>query len=288
MNKMNDNTLQIIEENMSQLSKGQRAIARYILENYDKAAFMTASKLGEIVEISESTVVRFAAQIGYDGYPDMQRALQKMIRNRLTSVQRIQVSNSRMEKGNIVESVLSSDMEKIRLTLEEMDMEVFAASVKTIVEANKIYLIGNRSTGGVISFLNFYLNLLFDNVVLVHGNEDPFGKLFRLTPEDVVIGISFPRYSHVTVQAMEYARDRGSKTIAITDCEMSPLAPISTYALMARSEMMSFVDSLVAPLSLVNALIVAISRETKKDLSETFEKLESLWEAYHVFEKTKE
>lgn len=285
---MNDNTLQIIEENMSQLSKGQRAIARYILENYDKAAFMTASKLGEIVEISESTVVRFAAQIGYDGYPDMQRALQKMIRNRLTSVQRIQVSNSRIEKGNIVESVLGSDMEKIRLTLEEMDMEVFDASVKTIVEANKIYLIGNRSTGGVISFLNFYLNLLFDNVILVHGNEDPFGKLFRLTPEDVVVGISFPRYSHVTVQAMEYAKDRGATTIAITDCEMSPLAAISSYTLMARSEMVSFVDSLVAPLSLVNALIVAISRETKKDLSETFEKLEGLWEAYHVFEKTKE
>lgn len=285
---MSENTLQIIEENMPQLSKGQRAIARYILTNYDKAAFMTASKLGEIVQVSESTVVRFAAQIGYEGYPDMQKALQKMIRNRLTSVQRIQVSNTRLEKSNVVESVLNSDIEKIRLTLEDIDLEVFDSAVKTIVEANKIYLVGNRSTGGVITFLNFYLSLLFDNVLLVHGGEDPFGKLFRLTPEDVVIGISFPRYSHVTVQAMEYAKDCGAKTVAITDCEVSPLCALSDYTLMARSEMMSFVDSLVAPLSLVNALIVAISRETKKDLAETFQKLENLWDVYQVFEKTKE
>lgn len=285
---MSENTLQIIEESMGHLSKGQRAIAQYILDNYDKAAFMTASKLGDIVQVSESTVVRFAVQVGYEGYPDMQRALQKMIRNRLTSVQRIEVANTRLEKGNIVESVLMSDIDKIRLTLEEIDMEAFDAAVKTIVNAKKIYLIGTRSTGGLVNFLNFYLNLLFDNLVLVHGHEDPFGKLFRLNPEDVVIGISFPRYSHVTVQAMEYARDCGAKTVALTDCEMSPLAGLSTYTLMARSEMMSFVDSLVAPLSLVNALIVAISRETKQDLSQTFEKLESLWDAYHVFEKTKE
>lgn len=285
---MNDNTLNAIEENMPHLSKSQRAIAYYILENYDKAAFMTASKLGQIVQVSESTVVRFAVQIGYDGYPDMQKSLQKMIRSRLTSVQRIEVSNTRMETGNILESVLQADMEKIRQTLDELDAETFDAVVKTIVNARKIYLIGTRSTGGLVTFLSFYLNLLFDNVVLLHGNEDPFGKLFRLDPEDVVIGISFPRYSHTTVQAMEFAKDCGAKTIAITDSEMSPLANIAQNTLMARSEMMSFVDSLVAPLSLVNALIVAISRETKQDLSKTFEKLESIWDTYHVFEKIKE
>lgn len=285
---MNENTLHAIEENMPHLSKGQRAIARYILENYDKAAFMTASKLGQIVQVSESTVVRFAVQVGYDGYPDMQKSLQKMIRNRLTSVQRIQVSNTRMETGNILESVLQSDIEKIRQTLEELDSEIFDTAVKTIVEAKRIYLIGTRSTGGLVTFLSFYLNLLFENVILLHGNEDPFGKLFRITPDDVVIGISFPRYSHTTVQAMEFAKDCGAKTVAITDCEMSPLAGISNCTLMARSEMMSFVDSLVAPLSLVNALIVAISRETKQDLSQTFERLENIWDTYNVFEKIKE
>lgn len=285
---MNENLLSNIEENMLQLSKGQRAIAQFILDNYDTAAFMTASKIGQMVQVSESTVVRFAVQLGYDGYPDMQRSLQKMIRNRLTSVQRIQVSNSRLEKGNVLESVLLSDIEKIRLTLEELEQDVFDGAVKAIVRAKKIYLIGNRSTGGVINFLSFYLNLLFDNVLMLQGHEDPFGKMFRIQPEDVVIGISFPRYSHVTVQAMEFARDSGATTVAITDCEISPLAGISDYTLKARSEMMSFVDSLVAPLSLVNALIVAISRETEQDLSETFEKLEDIWDTYQVFEKLKE
>ncbi len=285
---MNENLLTTIETNMGQLSKGQRAIAQFILENYDTAAFMTASKMGQMVSVSESTVVRFAVQLGYDGYPDMQRSLQKMIRSRLTSVQRIQVSKSRMEKEDILESVLQSDIEKIRLTLEELEHDVFDGAVMAIVEAKKIYLCGNRSTGGVISFLSFYLNLLFDNVVMLQGHEDPFGKLFRITPEDVVVGISFPRYSRTTVQAMEFARDRGATTVAITDCELSPLANISTYTLKARSEMMSFVDSLVAPLSLVNALIVAISRETKQDLSQTFATLEDIWENYQVFEKVKE
>ncbi len=285
---MSENLLTTIEESMVHLSKGQRAIAQFILENYDTAAFMTASKMGQMVQVSESTVVRFAVQLGYEGYPDMQRSLQKMIRSRLTSVQRIHVTNSRMEKEDILESVLLSDIEKIRLTLEELEHEVFDGAVRAIVSAKKIYLCGNRSTGGVISFLSFYLNLLFDNVVLLQGHEDPFGKLFRITEEDVVIGISFPRYSRTTVQAMEFARDQKATTVAITDCELSPLAGISDYTLKARSEMMSFVDSLVAPLSLVNALIVAISRETKQDLSQTFATLEDIWEQYHVFEKVTE
>lgn len=277
-----------IQSNLSEFSKGQRLIAHYIAEHYDKAAFMTANKLGTTVGVSESTVVRFATELGYEGYPHLQKTLQEMIRNRLTSVQRIQVSNSRLEKGNVLESVLLSDIEKIRLTLEELEQDVFDGAVKAIVRAKKIYLIGNRSTGGVINFLSFYLNLLFDNVLMLQGHEDPFGKMFRIQPEDVVIGISFPRYSHVTVQAMEFARDSGATTVAITDCEISPLAGISDYTLKARSEMMSFVDSLVAPLSLVNALIVAISRETEQDLSETFEKLEDIWDTYQVFEKLKE
>ena len=275
---------------MHTFSKGQKRIANFILESYDKAAFMTASRLGKRVGVSESTVVRFAAELGYDGYPDMQKSLQKMIRNRLTSVQRIEVTNDRIGNQDLVSMVLQSDMEKIRLTLEELDREVFNKVVEAIIAARKIYIIGVRSSSAIASFLFFYFNLIFDNVVLVSANtaSEVFESLLRVGEGDVVIGVSFPRYSSRTVQAMSFARDRGAETVAITDSEASPLAPICTYTLKARSDMASFGDSLVAPLSLVNALLVAVSRKKNDDVASTFQTLERIWEEYGVYEKVQE
>ena len=287
---MNRDILTVIQENMSTFSKGQKRIANYILESYDKAAFMTASRLGKTVSVSESTVVRFAAELGYDGYPSMQRSLQKMIRNRLTSVQRIEVSNDRIGDQDLLSSVLQSDIEKIRLTLEEVDRQSFDRAVDAIVSARKIYIMGVRSSASLATFLSFYFNLIFDNVISVAANtaSEVFETMLRVGAEDVVIGVSFPRYSSRTVQAMNLARDRGATTIAITDSEASPLAPISNYTLKARSDMASFVDSLVAPLSLVNALLVAVSRKKNDDLAHTFQTLEDIWDEYGVYEKVQD
>lgn len=284
---MNRDILTIIHENMSNFSKGQKRIANYILGSYDKAAFMTASKLGKTVDVSESTVVRFATELGYDGYPSMQRSLQKMIRNRLTSVQRIEVSYDRIGNEDVLSNVLQSDIEKIRLTMEEVDHGSFQQAVEAIVQAKKLYIIGVRSSAAIATFLHFYFNLIFENVVMVTANtaSEVFEQLIRVNGEDAVIGISFPRYSSRTVQAMRYARDQGATTIAITDSEMSPLASISTFTLKARSDMVSFVDSLVAPLSLVNALLVAVSRKKGVELAQTFQKLEQIWDEYGVYEK---
>ena len=287
---MNRDILTAIQENMHTFSKGQRKIASFILESYDKAAFMTASRLGKRVGVSESTVVRFAFELGYDGYPDMQRSLQKMIRNRLTSVQRIEVTNDRLGDQDLLSMVLQSDIEKIRQTLEELDRDSFEQTVDAIVSARKIYIIGVRSSASIASFLHFYFNLIFENVVLVSANtaSETFESLLRVGEGDVVIGISFPRYSSRTVQAMSFARDRGAATVAITDSESSPLIPISRYALMARSDMASFVDSLVAPLSLVNALLVAVSQRKNDELARTFQNLEDIWDEYGVYEKVPE
>lgn len=287
---MNRDILTIIRENMGTFSKGQKKIAGFILESYDKAAFMTASRLGKRVGVSESTVVRFASELGYDGYPDMQRSLQKMIRSRLTSVQRIEVTNDRLGEQELLPMVLQSDMEKIRLTLEELDRESFERAVDAIVEARKIYIIGVRSAAAIATFLSFYLKLIMNNVTLVSANtaSEVFESLFWVGEGDVVIGASFPRYSSRTVQAMNFARDRGAATVAITDSDASPLAPISTYTLKARSDMASFVDSLVAPLSLVNALLVAVSRRKNDSLDHTFQTLEKIWDEYGVYTKVSE
>ena len=287
---MNRDILTAIQENVHTFSKGQRKIASFILESYDKAAFMTASRLGKKVGVSESTVVRFAFELGYDGYPDMQRSLQKMIRSRLTTVQRIEVTRDRLGDQDLLSMVLQSDIEKIRQTLEELDRDSFYNAVEAIVSARKVYIIGVRSSASIASFLYFYFNLIFDNVVLVSANtaSEIFESLLRVGEGDAVIGISFPRYSSRTVQAISFARDRGATTIAITDSETSPLAPISRYSLMARSDMASFVDSLVAPLSLVNALLVAVSQRKNEDLSNTFHTLEKIWEEYNVYEKVPE
>ena len=287
---MNRDILAVIQENLHTFSKGQKKIANFILESYDKAAFMTASRLGKRVGVSESTVVRFAAELGYDGYPDMQKSLQKMIRNRLTSVQRIEVTNDRLGDQDLLSMVLQSDIEKIRLTLEELDRDSFDKAVEAIVSARRIYIIGVRSSASIATFLSFYCNLIFENVALVSANtsSEIFESLLRVGPGDVVIGVSFPRYSSRTVQAMSFARDRGADTVAITDSEASPLAPICRHTLRARSDMASFVDSLVAPLSLVNALLVAVSQRKNDELARTFQNLEDIWDEYGVYEKVQE
>ena len=282
--------LSAIQANMGGFSKGQRLIARFILDSYDKAAFMTAGRLGRTVNVSESTVVRFAAELGYDGYPAMQKALQEMIRNKLTSIQRIEVSNDRIGNQDLLSTVMQSDMEKIRLTLEEADRTSFSAAVDAIVSARRIYLLGVRSAAAISSFMGFYFNLIFPDVVLmqVAAVSEVFEQMLHIGPGDVIIGISFPRYSRRTVKAMEFARDRGATVIAITDCTASPLVPISDHTLLAKSDMASFVDSLVAPLSLVNALIVAIGRRLDNDLSDTFGQLEQIWDEYQIYAKAGE
>lgn len=283
---MTSDVLSLIQTNMDGFSKRQRAIANFIMNNYDKAAFMTASRLGKSINVSESTVVRFAAELGYEGYPEMQRALQEMIRNKLTSIQRIEVSNDRLGSNDVLSAVMQSDMEKIRMSLDTVDRSAFNQAVEQIIGAKHIYILGLRSSTAIASFLGFYLNLLFENVVLVHTTSvsEMFEQVLRIGPGDVMIGISFPRYSSRTVKVMQFASDRGAEVLAITDSEASPLSEIAGTALLAKSDMMSFIDSLVAPLSLVNALIVEVGRRMDKDISATFAELEKIWAEYGVYE----
>ncbi len=275
-----------IQESMSSFSKGQKLIAKYILESYDKAAFMTACKLGKTVNVSESTVVRFAAELGYDGYPSMQKALQEMIRNKLTAIQRIEVTNDRIGDQDIMSMVMQSDIDNIRTTLEETSRESFNRAVDAITSARRIYILGVRSASALANFISFYFNYLFDNVVRVDTSSisEVFEQVMRIGPDDVLIGLSFPRYSKRTVKAMQYAKSQGANVIAITDSSASPLASIADISLLAKSDMASFVDSLVAPLSLGNALIVAVSRKKSDQLQSTFGKLEQIWAEYEVYE----
>lgn len=284
---MNRDVLNLIRNQMPTFSKGQKHISNYILENYDKAAFMTANKLGKTVGVSESTVVRFAAELGYDGYPAMQRALQNLIRSKLTTVQRIEMSNDRMGNSDILSAVLQSDIEKIRLTLEEASRADFSAVVDAIVGARRIYILGVRSANTLSTFLSFNFSLIFDNVYHIQTSlaSEMFEQMLRVGKDDVVIGISFPRYSTRTVRAMEFARNQGATVVAITDSELSPLTDTAAFSLLAKSDMASFADSLVAPLSILNALIVAVGRKKEKEVNETFHRLESIWEEYQVYEK---
>ena len=279
--------LHTIESNLSSFSKGQKRIAQYILQNYDKAAFMTANKLGKLVGVSESTVVRFASELGYDGYPSMQRALQEMIRSRLTSTQRIQAAGDKLSGQDVISTVVQSDMEKLRMVIDEADRAEFDEVACKIMKARNIYILGVRSSSFVAGYLNFYLHLLFENVTLVQSNAagEIFEQLFRIGPGDVMIAISFPRYSKVTANTVKFAQDRGATIIAITDNELSPLYQMADAALLAPCEMISFVDSMVAPLSLINALLVAVGYRMGTDVSSTFAALEDIWNEYGVFGK---
>ncbi|MBQ7069672.1 MAG: MurR/RpiR family transcriptional regulator [Ruminococcus sp.] len=280
----------LINERMHSLSKGHKLIANYILSHYDKAAFMTAQKLGRTVGVSESTTVRFAAELGFEGYPELQKALKDLVRNKLTSVQRMEATSEVIDSDNVLERVLSLDIERIRRTMEETSVEDFNSAVDKIVSADTIYIVGTRSAASIASFLSYYLGLLFPRVKLVVSatSSELFERIMRIDEKDAMIGISFPRYSKQTVQALKYAKDNGAKVIAITDSQNAPIARYADSLLIARSDMASFVDSLVAPLSLINALIVAASTRNLDASYETFERLEKVWEEYDVYEKNGE
>ena len=285
---MNKNLLVIMEERMSEFSKGQKRIARYILDHYDKAAYMTASRLGSIVEVSESTVVRFAIEVGFDGYPEMQRALQELIRTRLTAVQRVDVTNSLIGDDDVLDKILGADAEKIRRTLDEIVRKSFETAVDKIVSAKSIYIIGVRSSSTLAGFLNFNLRMILDNVKFVQttSGSEMFEQIMNIGPDDVLIAISFPRYSKRIINAVEYASSTGADVISITDSGQSPIAAGADQLLLARSDMVSFVDSLVAPLSIINAVIVAVARKKPDEVRERLEKLEHIWDEYDVYDKT--
>ena len=276
-----------INKDSHKFSKSQRKISAYISSNYDKAAFMTAGKLGETVGVSESTVVRFATDLGYDGYPGMRRAMQDMVRNRLTAVQRIEVARQQIDGGNLLDTVLSSDIEKLRGTLEEVNKEDFARAVDKIVAARTVYIVGMRSSTSLANFMGFYLNLLLDNVRLLHDTSvsEVYEQVFRIREDDVFIGISYPRYSSRTIKAMQFAKSAGATVIGITDGPSSPFVGLADVNLFAKSDMVSFLDSLVAPMSLINALIVAIGYRLSDSLSDIFDHLEGIWNQYDVYEK---
>ena len=284
---MSNDILAILQEKQSTFSKGQKRIAHYITEAYDKAAFMTANRLGKTVGVSESTVVRFAVDLGFDGYPSMQKAMREMVLNRLTSVQRIEVANNRFGDQDVVSMVLHADMEKLRQTSETVSREEFKAAVDAILKAKRVYILGVRSVAPLANFLGYYLNYMFNNVHVISGSSagEMFERIVGVNSEDVVIAFSFPRYSASTTKGAKYCRSAGATVIGITDSKLSPLGSNSDYVLLAKSDMVSLVDSLVAPLSLVNALIVAIAAQREKELSQTFANLERIWDEFDVYEK---
>ena len=284
---MNDDILTLLREKAPEFSKGQKRIAQYINEAYDKAAFMTANKLGKTVGVSESTVVRFAVDLGFDGYPSMQKAMQKMVLNRLTSVQRIEVASDRYSDQDVISTVLHADMEKLRQTGETVSREEFQQAVNAIIKAKRVYILGVRSVAPLANFLGYYLNYMFNNVHVISGASagEMFERIVGVDSEDVVIAFSFPRYSASTTKGARYCRSAGATVIGFTDTELSPLGQISDYVLLAKSDMVSLVDSLVAPLSIVNALIVAVASKREKELSRTFANLEKIWDEYDVYEK---
>ena len=288
MSKNSTNELLIrMEEKYKKMSKGQKRLADYVTENYDKAVFLTAARLGEVVGVSESTVVRFATQLGYKGYPGFQKALEELVRNKLNSIQRMEVTYGRISQSEILETVLQSDIEKIKLTLTGIDQKAFELAIDTILSAKRIYVVGIRSCAPLASFLCFYLNLVCAHVTAVNTNSSSeiFEQLIRINEEDVIIGISFPRYSMRTLKALEFASNRKAKVITLTDSVHSPMNLYSSCNLIARSDMASIVDSLVAPLSVINALVVALCMKKQKEVVNTLETLEQIWGEYQVYSK---
>lgn len=280
----NNDLMRIIQGKFARLSKGQKLIADYILKHYDKAAFMTAAKLGVSVGVSESTVVRFANQLGYEGYPELQKALQELIKNKLTTAQRIELASDYVEPNNALKGVLKADIDNIRTTMEKINYTDFQGTVNSILKAKKIYIIGLRSSAALADFLGFYLNLILDNVKVVsYGISDIFEQIINVEEGDCVIGIGFPRYAVRTVETLNFGKSRGADVIAITDSLLSPLSAKADFTLVAESNMASFVDSLVAPLSVINALIVAVGLREKEKISQTFNELEHIWEEYQIY-----
>lgn len=276
-----------INRNFNKMSKSQKKIAAYITDNYEKAVFMTAAALGSVIGVSESTVVRFAVFLGYSGYPEFHKSLEEMVKNRLNSIQRMEVAYGRISQSEILETVLQADCDKIKRTLENMDTAMFENAVETILNAKNIYVIGIRSCAPLAEFLSFYLNLIFDNVKLLQtsSTSEIFEQMIRIGEDDVIIGISFPRYSMRTLKAMEYANNQNAKVITLTDSVHSPMNLYSSCNLIARSDMASIVDSLVAPLSVINALIVALCMKRQTDVMQTLERLEQIWDEYQFYNR---
>lgn len=284
---MQSNLLTVIEARFNGFSKGQKSIAKYILEHYEKAAYMTAARLGTLAEVSESTVVRFANELGFAGYPELQKALRELVRTNLTSFQRVEVSDSIMGDKDVLEQVLLSDAEKIRKTLDAIDREAFDAAVDNIINAKRIYILGVRSSAMIAGFLHYNLQMVFDNLALVQttsGNE-MFEQIMRIEEGDVMIAISFPRYSKRIIKAVEFAKRSGADVVALTDRATSPIAAQADQLLTANSDMASFVDSLVAPLSIVNAIIASVAKKKRNELTERLKKLEEIWDEYDVYDK---
>lgn len=282
---MAENFQKHIDSVYGSLSKGHKKIANYIKKNYEKASFMTASSLGKAVGVSESTVVRFAANIGFEGYPELQKYLQEMVKSHLTSVQRMDVAASRFGGDDFIDKAFMADIEMIKATRDSISREAFIKSAEAINKAKKIYILGVRSSAALASFAAFYFRFLYENVVLIDtsASSELFEQMFRIGSDDVCVAISFPRYSNQTVKALSFAKDRGATIISVTDGERSPIAPFATHLLVAKSNMVSFVDSLVAPLSVINALIAACAKGKSQDVYKDFEALEKIWDEYHVY-----
>ena len=281
----NKDLMRLIQIKFQRLSKGQKLIAEYILNNYDKAAVMTAAKLGISVGVSESTVVRFANELGFSGYPKLQKALQELIKNKLTTVQRLELSNEYISDSDSLKGVLKADIENIRATLEKINPDVFEEVVNEIFKANNIYILGLRSSTAVAEFLGFYLNIILQNVRTVrYGISDIFEQMINVKEGDLVIGIGFPRYASKTIAALDFSKNKGAKVVAITDSLISPLAAKADLTLIAQSNMASFVDSLVAPLSLINALIISVGMREKENIADIFGSLEAIWQDYNVYQ----
>lgn len=281
--KHNQDLLNRINNNYSNMSKGQKSISNYIMSNYDRASYMTAYQLGEKVGVSESTVVRFASFLGYKGYPKLQSALQELIRTKLTTIQRIEMSQE-LDATKILQSVLKSDMDNINRTIEDINNEIFEDVIDSILSAENIFVLGLRSAAPLAQFMGYYLNFIFSNIKIVtSGVNDVFEQLMHINDKDLLIGISYPRYAVRTVEAMAFAKERGASVVALTDTLLSPLNEYADFTLLARSNMASFVDSLVAPLSLINAIIVGTSLKKSVDISTNFEHLEKVWDKYNVY-----
>ena len=284
---MSRDLIELIGNAYQTLSKGQKKLSDYILGHYDKAAYMTAARLGEEVGVSESTVVRYALVLGYEGYPEFHAALQETLRMRLTAVQRMEVSDDRIAEDKILDEVLTSDAERIKKTLENIDRDAFNKAIEALLSARRIYTIGMRSSSTLADFLSYYLSLVFDDVrrVRTTSGSEVFEQLMRVDERDVLVAVSFPRYSTRIVSAVDYALGAGAKVISITDSAASPIAGGVYAALTAKSDMVSFGDSLVAPLSIINAIIVAIGKKKKDEIGKTLSKLETVWEEYNVYNK---
>ncbi len=284
---MNTDFFGNIEEKLPALSRGQKKIAEYILKSYDKAAFLTANALGRTVQVSESTVVRFAYELGFDGYPQMQKALQEVVLSRLTCVQRMDMAQEQMAQEDVFGTVLQGDIERLRLSGEALDRKAFDGAVDALIAARRIYVLGVRSSAPLASFFAYYLNYLFDDVRLITSasQSEAFERIARIGREDVLFGISFPRYSTTALQAMNYANRAGARIIALSDSPASPLADYAEYFLEARSDMVSLVDSLVAPMSVINAILVALAAKKREETARNLDRLEEIWDTYHVYEK---